>query len=76
MLLVPDDDLCDPDFAGLVERADKEAIWLLGSICRQEVVSLPEEERIDLVERDEVADVDRVRQLDVEPVEILVLQGT
>jgi hypothetical protein len=73
VLLAPDHDLGDPDLAGLVQRSDEQAIRLLGPVLRQQVVSLAEVDRVDLVERDEVADVDRVRELDVEPVEIFVL---
>src|SRR5919197_2988498 len=72
VLLVADDDLRDPDLAGLGERANEQAVRLLRALRRQEVVGLAVVDRVDLVERDEVADVDRVRELDVEPVEILV----
>ena len=74
MLLVADDDLRDPDLAGLGERADEQPVRLLRALRGQEVVRLAVVDRVDLLERDEVADVDRVRQLDVEPVEVLVAE--
>ena len=75
MLLVADDDLRDPDLPCFLEGARQQPVGLLGALGRQEVVRLPEIDRVDLVQVDEVADVDRVGELDVEPVEVLVLQG-
>ena len=74
MLLVADHDLGDPDLGGLVERAREQAVRLLAALLRQQVVGLAVVDRVDLLEVDEVADVDRLRQLDVEPVEVLVLE--
>ena len=74
MLLVPDHDLRDRDLAGLLERPNEQQVRLLGALLREQVVGLAEVDRVDLVEVDEVADVDRLRQLDVEPVEVLVLE--
>src|SRR5256714_872264 len=74
MLLVADDDLGDGDLPRLLERPDEQPVRLLGALLRLEVVGLAEVDRVDLVQVDEVADVDRPRQLDVEPVEVLVLE--
>ena len=74
VLLVADDHLRDAHLPGLVERLDQKAIGLLCPLLRNEVVRLAEIDRVDLFERDEIADVDRVRELDVEPIEVLVLE--
>ena len=75
MLLVADDDLGDPDLPCFLERAREQPVGLLRAFGRQEVVRLPEVDRVDLVQVDEIADVDRVGELDIKPVEVLVLQG-
>ncbi len=74
VLLVPDHDLGDRDLVRLLERAPEQPVRLLGAVLRREVVGLAEVDRVDLVQVDEVADVDRLRQLDVEAVEVLVLE--
>ena len=74
MLLVADHDLGDRDLAGFLERPDEQPVGLLGAVLRLEVVGLAEVDRVDLVQVDEVADVDRLRQLDVEPIEVLVVE--
>src|SRR5207302_7355491 len=47
---------------------------LLSALVRLEVVGLAKVDWIDLVHVDEVADVDRMRQLDVETIDVLVRQ--
>src|SRR4029453_8900952 len=74
LLLVPDHDLGDRDLPRLLERSHEEAERLLGAVLRKEVVALLEIKRIALVGGDEVSDVDRVSEFDVEPIEILVLE--
>src|SRR5258705_150057 len=74
MFLVADHHLGDPDLAGLLEGYNEQAIGLLGALRRQQVVRLPEVDRVDLVEIGEVADVDGAGELDVEPVEVLVFE--
>src|SRR6266550_5439880 len=74
MLLVADHHLGDPDLAGLLERLDEQAIGLLGPLRRQEVVRLAEVDGVDLVEVYEIHDVDGMRELDVETVEVLVIK--
>src|SRR5207248_11629185 len=54
-------------------RAREQAEGLLGALLRREIVGLAEIDRVDLLERDEVADVDRVGELDVQPVEVVRL---
>jgi hypothetical protein len=63
--------IADP--TGLLERPHEEPVRLLAALLRHVVVRLPEVDGVDLVERDEVADVDRMRELDVEAVEVLGL---
>ena len=74
MLLVPDHDPGDSHTSGLLERAHEQPVRLLAALLRHEIVRLAEVDRVDLVEGDEVADLDRVGELDVEPVEILRLE--
>src|SRR5581483_302107 len=74
MLLVADHDLRDRDPPRLLERTDEQHVRLLRALVREQVVGLPKVDRVDLLERDEVADLDRVRQLDVEAVDVLVLE--
>src|SRR5258705_4245050 len=74
MFLVADHHLGDPDLAGLLEGYNEQAIGLLGALRRQQVVRLPEVDRVDLVEIGEVADVDGAGELDGEPVEVLVFE--
>ena len=73
MLLVPDHDLRDPDTTCLGESFDEQPVWLLAPLLWNEVIGLPKVDRVDLVEGDEVADVDGVGELDVQPIEILRL---
>ena len=72
MLLVAHDDLRDRDATRLLEGFEQEAVGLLRAALGQQVVALAEEQRVDLVDRDELADVDRVRQLDIEPVDVFI----
>ena len=74
VLLLADHDLRDRHLPRLVERFREQPVRLLGAVLGHEVVRFPEVDRVDLVEIDEVADVDRLRQLDVEPVDVLVLE--
>ena len=74
MLLVADHDLCDRNLAGLPEHGEKQPVGLLSALVRLEVVGLAKVDWIDLVHVDEVADVDRMRQLDVETIDVLVRQ--
>src|SRR6185437_5923264 len=54
-------------------RAREQAEGLPGPFLRREVVRLAEVDRVDLLERDEIADVDGVGELDVQPVEVVRL---
>ena len=74
VLLLADHDLRDRHLPRLVERFREQPVRLLGAVLGHEVIRLPEVDRVDLVEIDEVADVDRVRELDVEAVDVLVGQ--
>jgi hypothetical protein len=74
VLFVPDHDLRDPHLSGLLERPNEELVRLFRAVLRRKVVRLAEVDRIDLLEVDEIADIDRLRQLDVEAIEILVLE--
>ena len=76
VLLVADHELRDRDAARLLERLQQQAVGLLGAVLREQVVALTERERVDLVDRDELANVDRVGQLDVEPVDVVFVSST
>ena len=75
MLLVANHDLRDPDLLGLLECAHEQPVRLLAAVLGEQVVGLAEVDGVDLVQADEVTDLDRPRELDVEPVEIFVLKG-
>jgi len=66
--------LRDRDLFRLLECAHEQPVGLLGAVLRQQVVALAEVDRVDLVQVDEVQDVDRLGQLDVEAVEVLLLE--
>ena len=73
MLLVAHHELGDAGELRLLHRLHEQGVHLLGALVGPDVVRLREEDRVDLVVRDEVDDVDRLVALYLGGLEVLLV---
>ena len=69
-----DDDFRDPDLVRFCECLAEEDISLVAALLRLEVIRLVEIHRVDLLHGDKILDVDRLRRLEIDALEILFAQ--
>jgi hypothetical protein len=74
MLTSADDDLGNGDLACLVQRVAEEDVGFVSAFAGLQVVRLVEEQRVHVVEADEVHDVNGLSRFDIHAREVLFLE--